>query len=187
MHLRGVFANKLESFLQGDLLNCGHLVRVRHALNASRFFHDFWTESRGDELRLIVRLTFDHVRHGGAVLRVERGVDFVEEVKRHRIAALNGKDERNSDDSLLPARQLLHLHSFTLSEAHLDLHAAILLAERGRISRRFALFLRVPVRHALALHDEFTAATGDESMEDVLEIHADLFESTFDRFILLVI
>ena len=90
MHLRGVFANKLESFLQGDLLNCGHLVRVRHALNASRFFHDFWTESRGDELRLIVRLTFDHVRHGGAVLRVERGVDKWGTDAKKGTAAING-------------------------------------------------------------------------------------------------
>ncbi len=34
-----------------------------------------------------------HLRHGGAVLRVEVGVDFVEEVEGCRVALLDGEDE----------------------------------------------------------------------------------------------
>ena len=46
---------------------------------------------------------------------------------------------------------------------------------------------RVTRRRAFALHDELTATTWDEAMEDILKVHTDLLERTLDSFILLTI
>lgn len=46
---------------------------------------------------------------GLAMLGVEGGVDFVEEVEGGGVALLNGEDERQRDETLLSTRQLLHL------------------------------------------------------------------------------
>ena len=68
---------------------------------------------------LIVRLAAEHARHGGAVLRVERGIDLIKQVEGRRVAALDGKDERQGHQRLLPAAQLLHHQILTRPERHL--------------------------------------------------------------------
>ncbi len=65
-------------------------------------------EGGDDELRRVGRvgrLRGQHARHGRAVGRVQRGVDLVEQVEGRRVAALDGKDERERDQRLLPAAQ----------------------------------------------------------------------------------
>ena len=41
--------------------------------------------------------------------RVKRLVDLIEQIERRRVALLNGEDERERDERLLAARQLLHV------------------------------------------------------------------------------
>lgn len=51
-------------------------------------------ERRADELTVSrVRDGLEHLRHGRPVLRVQVGVDFVEEVERRRVAGLDGEDQ----------------------------------------------------------------------------------------------
>ena len=67
----------------------------------------------------VVRLPAQHTRHGGAVLRVQGRVNFIKQVEGRRIAALDGKDERQSHERLLPAAQLLHDKILARPERHL--------------------------------------------------------------------
>lgn len=57
--------------------------------------------------------------NGCAVCRVQGGVDFVKQVKGRRVAALDGKDEGQGHQGLLPPAELLHQHRFIGSKRHL--------------------------------------------------------------------
>ena len=46
--------------------------------------------------------------------RVERLIDLVEQIERRRVALLDGEDERERDERLLAARQLLHVLHLSL-------------------------------------------------------------------------
>ena len=79
-------------------------------------------EGGDDELGrvgLIVRLAAEHARHGGAVLRVERGIDLIKQVEGRRVATLDCKNERQGHQRFLPAAQLLHHQVLARPERHL--------------------------------------------------------------------
>ena len=57
----------------------------------------FRPEGRADELAIgRVRNGLEHLCHRRPVLRIQVGVDLVEEVEWRRIAGLNGKDQGES-------------------------------------------------------------------------------------------
>ena len=67
-------------------------------------------ESGGDELGAVRQLV-DHVGDGLPVHRVEGRVDLVEEVERRRVALLDGEDEGERHQRLLPAGELAELNT----------------------------------------------------------------------------
>ncbi len=67
----------------------------------------------------VVGLAAKHARDRGAVLRIEGRVDFIEEVERCGVAALDGENERQSHECLLAAAQLLHHQVLARPERHL--------------------------------------------------------------------
>lgn len=60
--------------------------------------------------------------NGLPVLGIESLVDFVEQVKRGRVALLNGEYQGQGDQRLLTSAQLLHVLHLCIgsSEGHLD-------------------------------------------------------------------
>ena len=126
-----------------------------HALDTTRHLYQLGPERGGDELSAAISLRAHHCRDSGAVLRVKRRVNLVEEVEGHWVATLDGEDEANRHHRLLTAAELLHHHRLALAEGHLDLHAGILLHEAPRFLRRRGVSI-LGIRslpRLLALHD----------------------------------
>mmetsp|Transcript_4217 Transcript_4217/g.17377 ORF Transcript_4217/g.17377 Transcript_4217/m.17377 type:complete len:269 (-) Transcript_4217:340-1146(-) len=194
----GKVADKVERLGQRELPHLAHLVRVFHALDHPSHFDELGPERGGDELRARVRLSANHGRDGGAVLRIQSRVDLVKEVKGHRVAPLDGEDEGDGDDGLLAAGELLHLHRLALPERHLDLDAAVLLRET--LSRRRRLLgssvggcTGVGVlgvgsgQRLLALHHELALAAVHQPREHLAEIEGNLLERSLDGLVLLLV
>ena len=83
---------------------------------------------------LIIRLCAQQLGHRRAVLGVQGSVDLVKQVKGCRVAALDGKDEGQSNERLLAARQELQAHRLvaaTERDTHLGKEG-----RRGREERR---------------------------------------------------
>ena len=57
---------------------------------------------------------------GGANLRVQGSIYFIEEIEGCWVTSLDGKDEGQGHYSLLPSRQLLHCHGLTAAKGHLQ-------------------------------------------------------------------
>ena len=163
-----------------------------HALDAPRHLDELGPERGGDELRASVSLRAHHRGDRGAVLRVQRGVDLVEQVERHRVAPLDGEDQPDRDDGFLTAAELFHHHRLALPERNLDLDAAVLLGESPRRGVLLRL-LGVGVLRAgalaglLALHDQLTLAPGHELGEHLAEVQGHLLERALDGLILLLV
>mmetsp|Transcript_12782 Transcript_12782/g.54148 ORF Transcript_12782/g.54148 Transcript_12782/m.54148 type:complete len:267 (+) Transcript_12782:69-869(+) len=195
----GKVADKVERLGQRELPHLAHLVRVFHALDHPGHFDELGPERGGDELRARVRLSANHSRDGGAVLRIQSRVDLVKEVKGHGVATLDGEDEGDGDDGLLAAGELLHLHRLALPEGHLDLDAAVLLRET--LSRRRRRLLDSSVggcagvgvlgvgrgQRLLALHHELALTAVHQPREHFAEIEGNLLERSLDGLVLLLV
>jgi hypothetical protein len=70
-----------------------------------------------------------HGSHCLAVLRIQRSVDFVEQVEGGRVHALDGKDEGQRDERLLATAQLLHRHWLVRPKSHLYLQEQTILSD----------------------------------------------------------
>ena len=187
-------ADEFERLGQRHLPYPALLVRVLHPLDDPRHLDELGPERGAHELRPGVRLRAHHRGDGCAVLRIERGVNLVEEVKRHRVAALDGEDECDRDDGFLAAGELLHLHRLALPEGHLDLDAAVLLRESfrdggfGRFSVGIGVFGVGRGRGGLlALHHELALAAVDEPGEHLAEVKGHLLERALDGLVLLLV
>ena len=181
----------MQRLLKRHFPDVAHLVRVLHALDAPRDLHELRAERRRDELRPAIRLRAHHRCHRGTVLRVQRGVDLVEQVERHRVAPLDAEDEPDGDDGLLPAAELLHLHRLPRAEGHLDLHAAVLLREPLRgvrlLPARGGGILCAARGRLLALHHELAFSAGNELGENLAEVQRHLLERALDRLVFFLV
>ena len=101
--------HKIHRILITNHINTTRLIRIRNPIALLGDLHHLRSERRANELRRRVLFSFlfilvlgvvvagrelaDHLRDGRAVLRVEVGVDFVEEVEGRWIAPLDCEDE----------------------------------------------------------------------------------------------
>jgi len=90
--------DKLQRLLPRDNINATGLLPIRHAVTLVCHKQHLGPKSRADELTIFgtLRDRLQHVCDCCAVLRVEVGVDFVEEVERRGITLLDCEDEGES-------------------------------------------------------------------------------------------
>jgi hypothetical protein len=105
--------DKLERSLRPDDVNTTRLVRVAHTITLVGNMHHLRPEGRTDELTTTIAILaslstelLQHLSNCSSILRVEIGVDFVEEVERCRVALLNREDECECTKGLLTPRKL---------------------------------------------------------------------------------
>lgn len=161
--------------------------------------HHLRSESRANELATpfaalaaFAAELAQHLRDGGAVLRVEVCVDLVEEVEGRGVALLDGEDEGERAQRLLPARELLNALLLVVLgvEGHGDADARVVLDARrlAAVLGRRLVAVGIVVRAArvavrAALDDEPAGAGGHELDEDFFEEFGDLFEGAGDGFV----
>ena len=99
--------HKLQRLILTHDNNAAALIpQIPHAIALLRDEQHLGSKRGADELpaaRLAgtLRDGFEHVGDGGAVLRVEVGVDFVKEVERGRVALLDREDEGEGAETCL--------------------------------------------------------------------------------------
>ena len=135
--IRSVLGDERRRVIFADLVQSGSFVLQRDAEMGVRDGNELRPKRRRDELRLILRsmsLLFDQRRDGRSMSSIQRRINLVKEIKRSRVAALDREDLRESDQSLLPSRELVHLTDVIITswKSDLDLHAS----ERSTGTRR---------------------------------------------------
>mmetsp|Transcript_64828 Transcript_64828/g.127286 ORF Transcript_64828/g.127286 Transcript_64828/m.127286 type:complete len:429 (-) Transcript_64828:2825-4111(-) len=128
--------HKLEGVACRQGVDVAVLVLKADAVALGGDFHQLGAERGRDELRCVGRrvgLALDHRRDRRAVRGVEGLVEFVKEVERRRVAALNGEDDAQGHQGLLPPRELRHeIHLAVGRERHLNLHPFEVVHHQGR-------------------------------------------------------
>lgn len=88
--------DELHGRLAVDDVNATGLVGVADSVALLRDHNHLRPERSANELTTalcVVGQSLEHLRHSRAVLRVEVGVNLIEEVERRRVALLDGKDQ----------------------------------------------------------------------------------------------
>jgi hypothetical protein len=140
---------------------------------------------------------------GCAVLGIEVGVDFVEEVEWGRVALLDGEDEGKGAQTLdlLAKKELQGRMAYTLLsttqllnslllimlavEGHADTNTGIVLYTLARLVIRVFFFSCALI--SLALDDQSTTTSWNQSLENRSELLGDLLECSLDCLILSLI
>ena len=151
--------------------------------------HHLRPERRADELPLLADVP-EQVGDGGPVLRVEVCVDLVEEVEGRGVAALDGEDEGERAERLLPARELLDALLLVVLGVEGDGDADARVVLHARVSPRLVVRLgqrRLALRVALALDDEPASTRRNQAREDAGEFLGHLFEGALDGLVLALV
>ena len=86
--------DKLQCFIPGYDVDGTGFTTEAHAVALLSDMKHFRSERGADELSVrLLRDRLEHLRYGCAVLGVEVGIDFVEEVERCWIASLDSEDQ----------------------------------------------------------------------------------------------
>jgi hypothetical protein len=167
--------------------------------------HHLGPKRRANELTTaITRLTslarqpLQHLRDRRAILRIEVGVDFVEEVEGRGIALLDREDECQCAERLLAARELGDALLLVVLgvEGHGDGDAGVFddFAAFLGLCLFFVFAVAVVVVGAAtcigvgaAVDDEAALADGHELLEDFTKGDSDLAEGTCDGFVLALV
>ena len=178
------------------------LVRVCHAIASVSHKDHLRSERCADKLTtaLAVLTTLptqllQHISNSCAVLSVEIGVDFIEEIEGRWVALLNREDKGECAEGFLTTRQLadflllvvLGIEGYNNANGNVFFDFAALLARLLLLC--ILLFAVVIVLRAVrsSVDDEATCADGDEFLENALEGRGDLLERAGDGFVFAVV
>jgi hypothetical protein len=174
--VRLVILDEVPRHIPRDALHVTDFISELDPVELVGVFQQLRPESRRDELRLPRQLVY-HIRNRFPVLRVQRLVDLVKQIKRRWVALLYSEDQSQRHQRLLSSRQLVHLLHFRVGirERHLDSYAA----EVVRIGVFGADVAPLLVVHRL--HDQLGLARRHQLLEHLREVLRDLLERELDR------
>lgn len=193
--------HKVERSLLIEHVNPAGVVHIADGVTLIRHKDHLRSESSADELAAAFsRLSSlstkfpQHLSDSRAVLRVQIGVDLIEEVERCRVALLDGKDKCQRAERLLSARELLDALLLVVLgvEGHCDADARVVLytslaavsRSTGAFGFLFGFFGRgasLPIGSSLDYEAAFAGRY--ELYEDLLEILGHLLEGTGDSLV----
>jgi hypothetical protein len=172
-----VVLDEIAGNLPRDAIDVADFVAETNAVEFVRIFQQFRSEGGGDELGVVAQL-MDHVSDGFAMLRVERLVDFIEEIERSWIAFLDGEDQSEGDEGLLTAAELIHFPHLRVAAREGDSDA-----DTGEVVGSGNLVAFVLTGGVFRRSEnQVTGTVRDELLEDLGEVVRHLPECELDRF-----
>lgn len=157
--------DEISGLVPGHALDVADFVPKLDSVELVRMLEQLWSESGGNKLGLGGQLV-DHVGHGLAMLRVQRLIDFVEQIERGRIALLDREDQSERDQGLLSSGQLVHFAHFGVGVGERDLDAYAGEVVRVRVLRpHFAALFVVD-----GLHQQLRPSGRHEFLEHFGEV-----------------